>query len=525
MTRSHDPAEAVNAPRPIAEVWSIAWPSVLTMTSYTVMQFVDKLMVGRVGPLEVAAQGNGGIWAFAPIAIILGVLTVVNTWVAQNLGAGTPRNGPKYAWAAGWLSLWIWLGVLVPLAFAMPAIFGAIHTGPELLRLETQYAQILLGGGVLTLLGRSMHHFFFGLHRPKVVTASAIAANIVNVVANYVLIFGADGVPALGLPGVPGVPALGLAGAAIGTLIGTLVEVAVPVAVFLGPRLDAELGTRAAWRPRWHPIRDLLRLGWPASIQFGNEIVCWAIFMTILVGQFGAEHMAAGWIALGYMHLSFMPALGFSVATTSLVGRYQGAGRPDLALARARLALAMAMTYMTLCAALFVIFRGPLIALFVAGAEDVERAAEIIRIGRALLICAAVFQTFDAIGVVYAGALRGAGDVIWPGVVTVVYSWVLIVGGGLVAIRYLPQLESIGPWVAAAIYISLFGLTMGARFESGRWRSIRLVESGSGDPGRGRASRTAPIGPAPPATDPEGSGRDRLDDVPDGGSRTGVPLD
>lgn len=80
---------------PLGEVWAIAWPTVLTMTSYTVMQFIDKLMVAQVGALEVAAQGNGGIWTFTPMAFGLGVLTVINTYVSQNLGAGQPEKGPR----------------------------------------------------------------------------------------------------------------------------------------------------------------------------------------------------------------------------------------------------------------------------------------------------------------------------------------------------------------------------------------------------------------------------------------------
>jgi len=78
----------------VSEVWSLAWPTILTMTSFTVMQFVDKIMVSKVGPTEVAAQGNAGTWAFAAIATVIGVVTVVNTFVSQNLGAGKPENGP-----------------------------------------------------------------------------------------------------------------------------------------------------------------------------------------------------------------------------------------------------------------------------------------------------------------------------------------------------------------------------------------------------------------------------------------------
>jgi MATE family multidrug resistance protein len=496
-----DDVPAPTGPSPLREVWSIAWPTVMTMTSYTVMQFVDKLMVGQVGPLEVAAQGNGGIWAFTPIAVAMGFLTVVNTFVSQNLGAGRPRETAKYAWAAMWIVLVAWVAILLPYAWSLPWLFARLHDPAtiveldRLVRLESTYGRILLLGGVLTLTARGWHHFFFGLHRPKVVTVAAVVGNAVNIGANYVLIFGEQGIPALGLPGVPGVPALGLTGAAIGTVIGSAVEVLIPLVVFLGPRLHAELGTRTAWRPDARAIRDLARIGWPGAVQFGNEIVCWSIFMTVLVGRFGEDHMTAGWVALGYMHLSFMPAVGFSVAVTSLVGRYIGAGRPDTAVARARLGLAMAMAYMTVCAAIFWLFGAELVGVFVGGADlDDARALHIVDIGARLMICAAVFQTVDAFGITYTGALRGAGDTVWPGIVTMVYSWLFIVAGGwLMAERY-PQLESIGPWIGAAVYIFVFGITMAVRFESGRWRSIRLL-----DPVRREAAEVAPLTTGPPA--------------------------
>jgi MATE family multidrug resistance protein len=479
---------------PLGEVWSIAWPTVLTMTSYTVMQFVDKIMVAQIGPVEVAAQGNGGIWSFTPIAFAYGVLTVVNTFVSQNLGAGRAENGPKYAWAGFWLSVMLWVGFLLPWGFVLPWVFAAMHdpatveNASRLIELESDYARILIGGSIFLMLAKSVHNFFFGMHRPKIVTVSALVGNSTNVIANYVLIFGEQGLPALGLPGIPGTPALGLHGAAIGTVIGTLVEVAIPMAVFLGP-MHREVRSRTAWRPRWRPIADLLRIGWPASVQFGNEIVCWSIFMTILVGNFGDDHMTAGWATLGYMHLSFMPAVGCSVAVTSLVGRYIGAGQPETAVARARLGLGLAMIYMTACAVAFFVFREPMIDLFVGGQQVTpEQAERIIRIGARLMICAAVFQTMDAFGIVYTGALRGAGDTVWPGVVTVLYSWLFIVGGGWATVVLWPEIESVGPWIAAAVYIILFGITMGWRFESGAWRSINLLRETPG-----------PAGIAPPA--------------------------
>ena len=506
-----EPDPRILALGPAREVWAQAWPTVLTMTSFTLMQFTDKLMVGQVGPLEVAAHGNGGIWSFTPIAAVIGFLTVVNTFVSQNLGAGRPEIGPRYAWAALWLAAAAWLVLLVPLAIAMPSIFAAMAAVQEvsdpdrLVELQSSYARILLFGAIITLTGRAMHNFFFGLHRPRVITVSAILGNLVNVLANFVLIFGEEGVPALGLPGVPGVPAMGLAGAALGTLVGTAVEVSIPMAVFLGRRMHAELRSRSQWRPDLGAMRDLLRLGWPAAVQYVNELTCWAIFMTLLVGRFGEHHMTAGWIALQYMHLSFMPAVGFSTATNAIVGRWIGGGRQDIALARARLAVTLSIVYMTTCAVLFVAFRHELVSIFVGGADtSPEARAEIVSIGATLLICAAVFQTADAIGIVYTGALRGAGDTIWPGIMTAVLSWTLIVGGGLLLVVLVPGLASVGPWIAAAVYIAVYAVAMSLRFESGRWRSIDLLGRNGGDADRdpGGSAAPAPEGPGSAATEP-----------------------
>lgn len=511
--------------RPLREVWTIAWPTVLTMTSYTIMQFVDSLMVAQVGPLEVAAQGNGGIWAFTPIAFSMGVLTVVNTFVSQNYGAGRPERGPRYAWASLWLSFIVWVTIMLPAAALLPWFFSTMGHSPELQKMETGYGQILLVGAVLMLASRGLHHYFFGLHRPKVVAVSAVVGNLVNVLANYILIFGENGLPILGLPGVPGMPALGVYGAAIGTIIGTFVELAIPAAIFLGPKMNREFNSRAQWRLDFDAIKDLLRIGWPAAVQFGNEITCWAIFMSVLVGRFGEAHMTAGWAALRFMHLSFMPTVGFSVAATSLVGKYIGAGRHDTGARRARLAVFMSVAYMTLCAICFVVFRHELISLFVTTQNvDPAMASEIIRIGGVLMICAAVFQTVDALGLVYSGALRGAGDTIWPGVVTIIYSWLFIVLGGWTLAVTMPQLESLGPWIGAAAYIIIYGITMAIRFESGRWKSIKLLRDDPQSVLEQEAAVSAPIIPGPPAAGPESAVRDIAPSMDDDDDSAGGKL-
>jgi len=203
---------------PAREVWSQAWPTVLTMVSFTVMQFVDSLMVSKIGALEVAAQGNGGIWAFVPQSFLFGFLSVVNTFVAQNVGAGRRDSVARYGWAGLQLALVAWIAVMVPWAIALPWFFAWLGHAPELRALELQYALVLAYGSIAGLVGKAMSNFFFGLQRPRLITVAAIAGNVVNVLLNYVLIYGDRGLEAWGWPGVPGVPALGVLGAAVATV-------------------------------------------------------------------------------------------------------------------------------------------------------------------------------------------------------------------------------------------------------------------------------------------------------------------
>jgi MATE family multidrug resistance protein len=214
--------------------------------------------------------------------------------------------------------------------------------------------------------------------------------------------------------------------------------------------------------------------------MFGNEMICWGFFMVYLVSHFGKLHATAGWIAHQYMSLSFMPAVGISVACTAVVGKYMGMGRPDLAAHRAHLAMRLAMAYMILCGVLFVVLRQPLVRLFIQSDTPPADAAELVRLGSLFLIATATFQAFDAMVMTASGALRGAGDTVVPGVVTMVLAWLVIVGGGTLITRLFPGLSSLGPWLAAAAYIILLSIVLVSRFLAGHWKKRRLLDEARG---------------------------------------------
>jgi MATE family multidrug resistance protein len=475
MTSTHDiesgPAPALPAAaapadgHPVAEILRLAAPTVMTMASYTVMQFVDKWMVSRIDsdPIWVGAQGNGGLAAWIPISIVMGTLMIVNTFVSQNLGAGKAERAPAYAWAGLWVCVAAWIA-LIPYGLALPAIFEAMGHDARRVGLEASYGQILVFGSILTMASRAISQFFYGMHRPSVVLVAGLAGNLTNLVFNYGLIYGNLGMPRLEM-----------AGAAWATLIGTAVELAIPMALFLGPTYNRAFATRRAWRPSRAHLKEIFRIGWPGGAMFGNEMVCWGFFMVYLVGFFGATHSTAGWIAHQWMSLSFMPAVGISVAVTAMVGKCIGMGRHDLAAKRAWAGLGIAVAYMGLCGVAFLVFREPMIRLFIEDGTDPAIAAEVIRLGSMFMIATAAFQLFDAIAMTISGALRGAGDTVWVGIVTVGLAWSLIVGGGLFFVTFMPELESLGPWLAAASYIIILSLTILGRFLTGKWRRISLV--------------------------------------------------
>jgi MATE family multidrug resistance protein len=344
---------------------------------------------------------------------------------------------------------------------------------------------------------RTLGQYFYGLHKAGIILVAGVIANIFNIFASMVLAFGNAPTPDftdnwLGILLQPladaahavatglGIPRLGLAGAAWGTVIATFIESAIPAILFLSPKFNARYHTRRAWRWSTAHVKDLARLGWPGGVMFGNEMVCWGYFMVYLVSSFGKEHATAGWIAHQYMQLSFMPAVGIHVACTAIVGKYMGMGRPDLAARRAWLGLKLSVVYMVTCGVLMVVYREPMVRFFIDSGTTPDATARIIALGSMFLIATATFQAFDAVAMTLSGSLRGAGDTVVPGIVTVVLSWVVIVGAGTAFIHILPErFQPVGGWIGAALYIFLLAVFLTIRFVGGKWKLRKVLAESS----------------------------------------------
>ena len=170
------------------------------------------------------------------------------------------------------------------------------------------------------------------------------------------------------------------------------------------------------------------------------------------------------------------------MAVTSLVGKSIGQNDPHRAIRQTRLTLLMVGAYMGMTGVTFLVWRRSLIGFFNA-------SPEIVAIGASVMICAAIFQIFDGMGIIFTSALRGAGDTLWPSVMFVVSHWVILIGGGFFIAHYAPGWGSLGPWCAATTLLILCGLLLWWRWNTRAWMKIDIFkhEADAGPP------ETAPV--------------------------------
>jgi multidrug resistance protein, MATE family len=450
--------------RALPELLALAVPTVLQHASYPVMQFIDTLMLavyGRQegGAMEImvpTAAGNSGFFAFSVISLGVGVLWIVNTLVSQNFGNRNFRECGRYLWQGVWFSLVFGILALAVLPFSRE-IFEWFGHELALVELEAAYFRIVIGATVLKLLQTTAAQFCIAIQRPGIVLYATLCGIVVNLLANWLLIYGSLGFPRLGV-----------VGAAWGTNLSVAVELVV-LGVFIGRPVIRRTFHVLDWRFRRHEMGLLLKVGAPSGLQITTDVLAWALFSLWVMGLFGTTAMAANTFMMRYMAISFMPAFGISTAVTALVGKYIGMGRADLAVRRAHLGFIITAVYMLTCGVIFYVGRYRLIGLFT---ED----AEVLRIGAMLLIFAAGYQFADALYIGYNGALRGAGDTFVPAVVTAGLCWSMVLGLGYAVAKWWPELGVAGPWAVSMVYGVVLGIFILWRFRSGRWRRIHLTE-------------------------------------------------
>lgn len=482
IEQAHGRGTGASAPPPqglwnaeTRQIVALAVPVVITNSSRALMDVTDYLLISLAGLHEAQAAilpAQMLMWSY--IVLGMGVVAMVNTYTAQCLGRGEHAECSAYAWQTLYVAAL--MGVLAFFVRPMlPGLLGAIGHDSEVQQAEMAYLTIMTHAVAPTIASNGLAWFFVGVRKPWVSTWSVLESNVVNIALSAALVFGWFGMEPMGIRG-----------AAWGS-VAALYYRTIRLGVTMGSAAYArEFATRRTWVPSWKHVVRLFRTGMPFGMQIFFEVTVWGIFVTLLVGRtFGTAHLIATNAAWQYMRVAFMPAMGVGQAMTSLVGHSIGAGHLDRAVREVRFGVWVTTIYMGALSLVYALWGSVLVGWF-------NPDPEVMRIGRGVMVCTAVFQIFDGLAIIYASALRGAGDTFVPSVVFTIFNWVFIVGGGWAFTVLFPGMGSVGPWTAAAVLIILGAGFFRWRWNGGAWKRIDLFSD--------RGQVTSPSGNMAPDT-------------------------
>lgn len=461
------------------ELLRIGLPLIVSMSSHTLMLFTDRLFLGRYSLDTLAAAVPAGTLAFMFMCFFMGVVEFTNVFVAQYVGARQPERVGRAVWQGIYFALAA--GILLGfLSFVGESLFRLSGHAPRLAALEQVYFQILMLGAGFGLLQNALSCFFSG----RGLTMPIMVINVIGVTLNVPLDY-------LLINGRGGFPELGIAGSAVATVASQAIMAILYALVMFRRPNDLVYGVcreRAFDRALF---ARLLQFGAPSGVQFFVDFFGFTIFL-LMIGRLGRDALAATNIGCSINLLAFMPMIGFSIALSTLVGQAMGRGRPEDALVATRSALQLTCAYMWTLAALFVLAPEWLINIFQPRGDEPGDFAAVRQQAIVVLRFVAFYSVFDALTIIYAGALRGAGDTRFIGWTVAGLSLSLIVLPVTVGVIYF-QVGLYTVWGIATAYICLLGLVFRWRYRQGRWKELRVIEPAPPHP--------ALVSPAVPGAD------------------------
>jgi MATE family multidrug resistance protein len=374
---------------------ALAIPVVVAELGWMTMGIVDTLMVGRLSPEAIGAVGVGNSIFMGLVIFAMGLMLGIDALVSRAFGSGDLEA--CHRWLVHGVTLALTVSpVLMLVLFALSSALETWGLTPAVLELTRPYLQAVAWSVPPLLLYAAFRRYLQGMNVVRPIMFALVTANIVNAAANWVLIFGHLGAPAMGVRG-----------SAWATVFARVVMAGMLLAVIVRREWGRRPGLfQTSLRIERAKMALLLRLGLPAGIQVMLEVGVFAV-ATILAGGLPTAALAAHQIALNIAAFAFMVPLGVSSAGAVRVGQAVGRRDREGAARSGWAALLIGAGFMSASAAVLLLLPRQLISAFTLDARVLE-------VGISLLTVAAVFQLFDGVQIVATGALRGLGDTRTP---------------------------------------------------------------------------------------------------------------
>ncbi|WP_337866078.1 MATE family efflux transporter [Ignavibacterium sp.] len=420
------------------KILHIALPAIAGLSTQMIVSLVDTAMVGRLSEATyaLAAMGIGVLATWALISFFSSLATGTHVIVARRFGqkdfieCGNTLNNSLL------ISLSIGIMVAAIGAFFAKPIADLFASDDQVAHYASEYIFYRFLGIPFFLISVSFRGFYFGISKTKIFMISGIITNLLNIIFNYIFIFGNFGMPRMGL-----------AGAGLGSTLASSFDFFFYTAIILLPSYRNKFQNFKKIKIDWEVIKAIWKISVPVSLQNVFILIGFLIFVAI-TGIIGTQEQAATQATISTLFISFLPCFGFGIAVQTLVGNNLGAKKFHLAKIYG-IETAKVATIYTLALGIFFIFLPHYVLLIITNDNSIiETAKPALRI-------AGFAQIFYAIGVVLANALQAAGKMLFVMKAEVITNlFVLVPLSYLIGVVLGYGLK--GAWLAMPVYIIIY---------------------------------------------------------------------
>ncbi|MCL2390056.1 MAG: MATE family efflux transporter [Endomicrobia bacterium] len=442
------------------EFLKIALPLIISTGAWSIQSFINRFFLAWHSQDAFAACLPAGMLNFSIMSIFIGTLTYVDVFVSQYYGKKEYESIGPGVWQSFHLSF---LGafILLFISFFSENIFSFIGHAPEIMSEEIKYFRVLCYGAFPSLAASALSGFYAGRGKTKIVLYVSIIGILVNILFDYILIFGNFGFPELGIEG-----------AAIASIIGSVAMITIFILLVTSKKNDKKYNTRNL-KPDFDFIKRLLKFGFPNGVQFFFDMAGFTFFI-LVIGKIGMLELSATNIALNINLLAFMPLVGCGITTSILVGQYLGRNKASIAEICVQTSLHIVYAYVTVVILAFVFIPDVFIYPFSKGSESLI-IEQVKPMAVNLLRFVALYSIFDPMNIIFSSAIKGAGDTAFVMKLLVISS-IFVAAIPVYFIVVIFKLGLYAGWSVLVVYVLALAIPFYLRYKSGKWKRMRVIK-------------------------------------------------
>jgi MATE family multidrug resistance protein len=442
------------------EFLRIAVPLILSTGLGAIEIFTDRTFLSWYSQDAFAASTPSGTLSWALTSFFLGTVSYVNIFVAQYYGKKEYRSIGPAIWQSIYLTFISGFLIICISFLAEPLFMNVGHTESIALE-EIKYFKVLAYGAFFCILETVLSSFYSGRGKTVIVLVLCIVGLVANIVFDYLLIFGKFGFPQMGI-----------SGAAWATNISYIIICIIYILLFIAKKNNVDYDTRYI-RLDLKFMKRLLRFGVPNGIELFFEGCGFSIFI-IIIGNLGVSNLAASNIIASIYNIAYMPLIGAGLATSVMVGKYLGANKVSSARVSIKSSLHLSYIYISLLVLAMSLFPDVFIYPFSYGSQ-VDFMENIRPIVKNLLLLLSMFFVFDTGCIIFASAIRAAGDTSYVMKIFVLFSLFLEIVPAYLNVIVFKQ-DVFVVWGFLLVYVAALCFSFYFRYKSAKWEKMRVIE-------------------------------------------------